>query len=587
MPLSEDQRLSALHDCAVLDTPPEDAFDDLASLARILCETPIALVSLVDRDRQWFKAALGLETRETPRAIAFCAHAIQQPEPLIVPDARQDPRFADNPLVTGPPEFRFYAGFPLIDDAGAALGTLCVLDVRPRELDAQRLDALRILAKQVVAQLALRRLLAEVERAHRRSSFVFEASKLLSVSLDIDATLQALASLTVPAFADVCSIVVCAPDGSLRRVGEAAIDEPTEQELRRMREVSADDAQIAMRAAMDARRPLLVRDYQGWVAGQLPREHPYRQRIERMGVTSGLLAPMMIGGSVRGLLTMGDLDRTGRSYDEEDLVLVAQLAQRAALALENARLFGEARRADQAKDTLLAAVSHDLRTPLNAIQGWVHLMRDRPSDAQLRARALDVIERNVRVQTRLVEDLVDASRIAAGKLHVCRDSVELGVAVAEALDAVHHLTEPKKMTLRVTLDPHVGKVLGDADRLAQVVWNLVSNAAKFSSPEKEVEITLRRDGDMAELVVRDHGCGIDPSFLPHVFDPFRQDEGGVGRKLGGLGIGLAITQHIVRAHEGTIEAHSDGPGTGAAFVVRLPLVRVAPGSASSLGRTSR
>ena len=155
--MSEEQRLAALQAYAILDTSAEDAFDDLAKLAARICETPIALVSLVDRDRQWFKACVGLDTRETPRAVAFCAHVIEHAEPLIVHDAREDARFRDNALVTGSPRIRFYAGFPLIDGDGAALGTLCVIDTVPRALNDLQMSTLRVLAHQVVAQLRLRK----------------------------------------------------------------------------------------------------------------------------------------------------------------------------------------------------------------------------------------------------------------------------------------------------------------------------------------------------------------------------------------------------------------------------------------------
>ncbi|MDB5218695.1 MAG: signal transduction histidine kinase [Myxococcaceae bacterium] len=568
--LPEDDRLLALHGYDILDTPPEPAFDDLAALARTLCDVPIALVSLIDRDRQWFKSCFGLDIKETPRAVAFCAHAIQSVDPFLVPDAGNDPRFAKNPLVVGPPSIRFYGGFPLVDEAGAALGTLCVIDVRPRELDRTQLEAMRVLAKQVVSQLRIRRLLRDAERAHRRASFVAEASKLLGSSRDIDGTLQAVAALAVPAFADVCSVMLCGPSGTLYRVGEAALDEPSVEEMRSLREVESSDAQLAMRAALEARRPLLFRNYRAWLAERLPDGHPYRAVMDRLDVTTTMTAPMMIDGQVLGVLSVAVMRATARSYDDKDLITLHELAQRASLALENSRLFSEVRRADEAKDTLLAAVSHDLRTPLSAIRGWTYLLRQRPDDTALRARGLDVIDRSVRTQMRLVEDLVDASRIAAGKLHLNRERIDLGAVVEECLDVVRETVEVKDLTLKVAIAPGLGPVLGDADRLSQVVWNLVSNAAKFSSKKSEVEIALRADGDVAELTVRDRGRGIDPSFLPHVFERFRQDDGGVGRRMGGLGLGLAIVKHIVEAHDGTITVTSDGEGKGATFSVRLP-----------------
>lgn len=166
VPQDEAARIQALRDYAILDTPQEEAFDDIATLASCVCETPIALVSLTDSDRQWFKARVGLQTTETHRDHAFCAHAILRPEEvMIVNDASRDPRFADNPLVTGEPGIRFYAGAPLVTPRGEALGTVCVIDRAPRELPADRLEALRALSRQAVAQLELRRTIAELGRA--------------------------------------------------------------------------------------------------------------------------------------------------------------------------------------------------------------------------------------------------------------------------------------------------------------------------------------------------------------------------------------------------------------------------------------
>jgi diguanylate cyclase (GGDEF)-like protein len=164
LPSDEAERLKALLGCHILDTPPEQRFDDLTLLASRVAQAPIALVSLVDRDRQWFKSRVGLDVTETPRDQAFCAHAILTPEvPLVVADAAKDPRFIDNPLVTGGPGIRFYAGTPLVDEYGKALGTLCVIDVVPRELDAEQLESLQALGRQVVAQLRMTRLIRALQ----------------------------------------------------------------------------------------------------------------------------------------------------------------------------------------------------------------------------------------------------------------------------------------------------------------------------------------------------------------------------------------------------------------------------------------
>src|SRR5271166_4253773 len=164
LPENEPERLATLRGLGILDTPPELAYDELSALAACICQTPIALISLVDKDRQWFKSGIGFAVGETPRDVAFCAHAILQPDLLIVPDASADERFANNPLVTSPPRIRFYAGAPLVTAEGHALGTLCVIDREPRELTAEQAGALRVLSHQVVAQLRLREQLTQEHR---------------------------------------------------------------------------------------------------------------------------------------------------------------------------------------------------------------------------------------------------------------------------------------------------------------------------------------------------------------------------------------------------------------------------------------
>jgi PAS domain S-box-containing protein len=229
----------------------------------------------------------------------------------------------------------------------------------------------------------------------------------------------------------------------------------------------------------------------------------------------------------------------------------------------------ELRDADQAKDRFLAIVSHELRTPLTAMLGWVRLLTTGMLDEATSARALPVIERNTKLLAQLIDDLLDVSGIVAGKLRLEVGPVDLVAVIESAIEAVQGLADAKSIGLKAVLDPSAGSVAGDPGRLQQVVWNLLANAIKFTPCKGRIDLRLERAGSHARLTVRDTGRGISPELLPHIFDRFRQDER--TRQHGGLGLGLAIVRHIVKLHEGSVWAESDGEGRGATLVVELPL----------------
>jgi CheY-like chemotaxis protein/anti-sigma regulatory factor (Ser/Thr protein kinase) len=220
---------------------------------------------------------------------------------------------------------------------------------------------------------------------------------------------------------------------------------------------------------------------------------------------------------------------------------------------------------------LLGMTSHELRTPLSAILGWVRLLRAGHLTDEKRERALETIERNAKIQVQLVEDLLDFNRIITGKLRLALAPLEPTEVVEAAVDVVRPAADAKNVRLQVLLDPDAGTLNGDASRLQQVVWNLVSNAVKFTPKGGRVYVQMQRQDSHVEIVVADSGVGIAPAFLPHVFQPFRQQDATATRAHGGLGLGLAIVKHLVELHGGTIEARSDGEGKGATFVVRVPV----------------
>ena len=271
------------------------------------------------------------------------------------------------------------------------------------------------------------------------------------------------------------------------------------------------------------------------------------------------------------------VERT-RELQASNTRLEAEIAERhraeqdreATLAREKV-LRAEAEALSRLKDEFLATMSHELRTPLNAIFGWITLLRTRRLDEPTQARALETIERNARTQKRLIEDLLDASRIVTGKVSLELVNIDPRKVVEAALNTMLPAAQTKGLQLVPQLDAETGLVQGDFARLQQVLCNLLSNAIKFTPSGGQVEVTLTRREGAARISVTDSGQGIKPEFLPHVFDRFRQEDGSISRRHGGLGLGLAIVRHLVELHAGSVEAHSEGEGAGARFVVNLPI----------------
>jgi PAS domain S-box-containing protein len=297
-----------------------------------------------------------------------------------------------------------------------------------------------------------------------------------------------------------------------------------------------------------------------------------------MGNNSWASIPLIAEGKVIGALGLSFT--IGQIFNEEDRGFMLTLGQQCAQAIARAQLYeaektarAQAETANRIKDEFLAVLSHELRTPLNPILGWAKLLRTRKFDEPTKIRALETIERNAKLQTQLIGDLLDVSRILQGKVRLNLYAVDLKIAIAAALETVRLAAEAKSIEIKTVLSNDIGKVLGDSDRLQQVMWNLLSNAVKFTPIEGQVEVRLEQVGLDAQIQVIDTGKGIIPEFLPYVFDYFRQADAKTTRVFGGLGLGLAIVRHLVELHGGTVQAESLGEGQGATFTVRLPLLK--------------
>ena len=401
IPREESLRLSALLECAVLDTKPEAAFDELVALAARLTDCPISLISLVDSTRQWFKARVGLNVPQTPRDHSICAYAIQQADPLIIPDATLDPRTLDNPLVTGAPGIRLYAGVPLRTADGQALGTLCVIDTRPRGLSDQQLADLVALARQAQAQLQLRRAIVRLEEAERR-----------------------------------------------------------------------------------------------------------------------------------------------------------------ALA------------ASAAKATFLANMSHEIRTPLTAVLGYLDLLLEPDTPADVRSEHALAVKRNAEHLLGLINDVLDFSKIDAGNMRIERTDCSPAMKVWDVMHMFAPAAREKGISLTAAFaTPIPVRILSDRTRVRQVLVNLVSNAVKFTS-SGSVSITASvvpmPSGPTLRFQVSDTGVGMTPDQIDRLFQPFSQADASTSRCYGGTGLGLAISKRLVELLNGELTVES-APGKGTTFTFTLPL----------------
>jgi PAS domain S-box-containing protein len=294
-------------------------------------------------------------------------------------------------------------------------------------------------------------------------------------------------------------------------------------------------------------------------------------------VRSYLAVPVRgMRGDVLGGLFFGS-SRVG-VFTEQHQRIAEGIAGWAAVALENARLLVEARDANRMKDEFLAVLSHELRTPLNAIVGYARLLRGGMLTGDKLTRGMETLERNANWLTQIIEDVLDVSRIVSGKIRLDVQAVQLPVIIDNAVATVQPAADAKGVRIQTIADAGVGPISGDPDRLQQVLWNLLTNAVKFTRRGGRVQVRLERVNSHVEVAVSDTGVGISPDFLPFVFERFRQADAGPTRKTGGLGLGLAIVRHLVEMHGGTVEASSAGENAGATFRVRLPLMIVHPQS---------
>ncbi len=529
-PDNEAGRLAALRRIRVLDTAPEAAFDSITRLAASLCDAPIALISLIDDERQWFKSVHGpVGVTQTPRAIAFCAHAILSAGLTEVRDAQRDQRFQDNPQVRGAPGIRFYAAMPLTDASGFALGTLCVIDHRPRGLNEGQKAALADLARMAAALLEIRR----VEAAASRLSGVFDRAAIAVFTLDPD-------DLRI-VDANGCAARMCgvAPDELPGRRFDTLLGGAPAEAVAAIRRGEGEQAALAatLRRADGTLLPVDLRIH-----------------LTRDGAGPAAVAVVQDASALR------------------------QVERKLAHEAE------QARKANAAKSDFLANMSHELRTPLNAVIGFSQMLL-LDSTRNLTAAQKEYcqfIESGGQHLLGVINQVLDLSAIEANRMKLTLEAVDVG----GVLERTRDLMEPIARKAGVTIDVagwDVPPVCADDLRLSQVLMNLASNAIKYNRRNGSVRLTAAAaDGGRVRIAVADTGRGIAPEHHARLFKPFER-LGAERSAIEGAGIGLALVAKITAAMGGTVGFTSE-VGVGTTFWIDLPPAdAVAGGSAAGPG----
>jgi PAS domain S-box-containing protein len=434
---------------------------------------------------------------------------------------------------------------------------------------------LRNAAGQATGVVALVADITARKRAEAAQVFLADATTALAATLDYEQTLDILARLCVPALADFC-LVDMRDDatGALRRMVVAHSDPARAAAWRAMQD------RWPLDMAADYTIPQVIRTGRAAVYGE-PNEAALRatladeaqiQALLSFDLKGSIIVPLTARGRTFGALTFLSAE-SGRRYDEQDLALAEELARRAALAVDNARLYRRAQEANRAKDEFLATLSHELRTPLTPIIGWVHMLSAGSAQGDELRRGLDVIDKNAQALSRLINDLLDMSAILNGKMRIDRLPVTDRHVLHEAVETVRPEAARRRIEIELTADGDGGAgplVAGDRTRLGQVFWNLISNAVKFSHEGGRVRVRCAASDGEVRVEVEDEGVGIAPEFLPHVFERFRQADMSTTKAHAGLGIGLALVKSFVEAHGGAVRASSAGPARGSRFTVTLP-----------------
>lgn len=522
IPDNEEQRLKALRDYNILDTANEEEFDRLAQLASLICGTPIAVVSLIDESRQWLKSKIGLEeATETTRDDSFCQFTIMGNEIFEVTDATKDERFAENPFVTGYPDIRFYAGYPLTDPQGMNLGSLCVIDNKPRKLNKTQTRALEFLSKEVVHQIIARK-----EYSER-----IKLEKLFNYSRDL--------------------ICIVGTDGLFKKVNPSF-----------EKDLGYSHTELLGTPFLD-------------LVHQDDKENT-KAEIEKL--TEGEKTIYFQNQSVRKDGSFVNLNWLANPDSEtgEIYAIARDVTEKVRVLkeLEEAKIIAE--RAVKVKDEFLSNMSHEIRTPLNAIIGFNDLLKQSPLNDEQKSyvEIVNIASQNLMV---IINDILDISKLESGKLELEQQPVNIKEIAENVVNLQSQKAKVKGLKLLLSVDQDIPiAVIGDATRISQVLLNLVGNSIKFTERGyvelKIMELIRDEDKSTIRFTVKDTGIGIDKHKQHLIFERFTQAENSTTRVFGGTGLGLNISKMILDLYDSPINVQSEvGKGTEFTFELSLPI----------------
>jgi len=536
-PLNENDRIKNLNSYEILDSSRDSSFDNITTLSAQISGCPIALISLVDEDRQWFKSAKGIEATETPRNISFCAYTILTPEkPLIITDTKKDSRFQNNPLVCVAPNIRFYAGFPIVTMEGYCIGTLCVIDQKPRKINADKLEMLGLLAQQVTNLLTL----------HRKKNKINILSKIVEQSNNMIAILDSTFH-----YEYVNSFFVKRSGYSLEEIlGKKPMDiligaKTDTKVIEELLNASNKHEEIEREIQLQSKSGELF-----WVKMALKTVYDEYQKVRKhIGV----------------LMDINDF-----KFKEAQLIQAKEDAQEAT----------------KMKEQFLSNMSHEIRTPMNGIIGLSNILLEENNLSIRDTKLVSHINYSADSLLRILNDILDFSKINAEKLTFENINFNLIHIFDELKGNLGLIAQEKGLDFQVTIDKKLPKfVAGDPTRLNQILRNIVGNAVKFTRlGGVHIAVALMEynmDGPLVEVTVSDTGIGIPKNRLNTIFNEFEQAHDYIASKYGGTGLGMSIAKQLIERFHGQLSITSEeGIGTECTFTVQLnnPILDTKPAS---------